>query len=121
MDVVYLAGPYRADTEYGVHQNIQRAESLALEVWRLGAVCICPHKNTAYFGGSLPDSIWLTGDLELLRRSDAVLLAGGWLDSEGSRTEKACATELGIPVFQRLEDLKTWLESKRDINGPANQ
>ncbi len=37
-------------------------------------MALCPHKNTAGFGG-LPgcsDDMWLQGDLELLRRCDAV-------------------------------------------------
>ena len=107
MKVVYVAGPYRADTELGVHQNIQAAERVALEVWKLGAVCLCPQKNTAYFGGVLPDSVWLEGDLELVRRSDAVLMIPGWEDSEGAKSEKVFAEECRIPVLESLDELKS--------------
>src|SRR4051812_24706808 len=46
MKLIYIAGPYRAATEWQVVQNIRRAEALALAVWQSGAACICPHKNT---------------------------------------------------------------------------
>ena len=36
MKVVYVAGPYRASTEYQVLQNIRKAEEVALHVWRAG-------------------------------------------------------------------------------------
>ena len=109
MKVVYLAGPYRASTEFGVHQNIQAAERVALEVWRMGAVCICPHKNTAYFGGALLDEVWLMGDMELIRRSDAVLMMDGSLGSCGARTEEAFAVNIGKPVFNAPHLLEEWL------------
>ena len=113
MRVVFVSGPYRSDSEYGVHQNIQRAEQLALEVWRLGVACICPQKNTAYFGGVLPDSTWLGGDLELVRRSDAVIMIPGWEASTGARHERTLAESLGIPVFTDIEELRKWCNSKK--------
>ncbi|MGB2984818.1 MAG: DUF4406 domain-containing protein [Phycisphaerae bacterium] len=110
--VVYLAGPYRADTEYKVHVQIQEAERLALEVWRCGGGCICPQKNTAYFGGALPDSVWLEGDLELVRRADAVIMAPGWMGSSGAVQERTLALELGKPVFESIDELRRWISEQ---------
>lgn len=59
MKLVYLAGPFRGPTKWDVVQNIRRAESYALEIWKLGAACICPHLNTANFDGALPDQVWV--------------------------------------------------------------
>ena len=112
MKVVYLAAPYRSPTEYGVHQNIQAAERVALEIWRLGVVCICPHKNTAYFGGALPDAVWLKGDFELIRRSDAMLMMFGWRASSGACDEKELADDIGKPVLFSLAELERWLKHK---------
>lgn len=109
MRVVYVAGPYRAATEYGVLQNIQQAEKLALRVWLAGAACICPHKNTAFFGGMAHDDVWLEGDKEIVKRCDAVVCTDGWRESKGASGEVALANELNIPVFERFEDLKAWL------------
>jgi len=109
MKVIYLAGPYRSQTEVGVHRNIQDAERVALEVWRMGAVCICPQKNTAYFGGALPDAAWLEGDKELIRRSDAVLLMNTWSASPGASQEKEFADTIGKAVLSSLDELRHWL------------
>jgi hypothetical protein len=109
MKLVYIAGPYRGASEWEVVQNIRRAEALALEVWQSGAACICPHKNTALLGGAADDSVWLEGDLEMMRRCDAVLCTDDWRRSAGAREEVRIANEMGLPVFQALADLRTWL------------
>ena len=77
----------------------------------MGAACICPHKNTAFFGGAAADSVWLEGDLEIVRRCDAIICARGWELSAGSRGEVELARSLGKPVFQTLAELQTWLQT----------
>jgi hypothetical protein len=110
MKLVYVAGPYRANGEWFIYENIRRAEAVALEVWKMGAACICPHKNTAFFNGACPDQVWLDGDLEMVRRCDAILCVPGWERSVGSLGEVALAKEIGIPVFQSVEELKSWIK-----------
>lgn len=112
MKVVYVAGPYRASTEYEVLLNIQAAERLALQVWQAGAACICPHKNTAFFGGAADDNVWLTGDLEIIRRCDALVCTSNWQSSIGAKGEVALAHSLGIPVFHGIKELQAWLASQ---------
>ena len=114
MKVIFIAGPYRAGTEWGVHCNIQEAEKIAMEVWKLGACALCPHKNTAYFGGALPDETWLNGALELLSRSDAVFVVSKWRTSEGTKVEMDRAQELGKPVFFGMQTLENWLKRPAD-------
>lgn len=115
MKVVYLAGPYRADTEYGVHKNIQLADKMAIAVWKLGAACLSPHKNAAYFGGACPDAVWLLGGLEMLRRCDAVLVMECDLfQSTGTQEECALANKLGMPLFVTLTALYDWLQKFKD-------
>lgn len=109
MKVVYLCAPYRSDTEYGVHCNIQNADRLAAKIWRMGAVCLCPHKNTAYFGGAIPDKDFLDGAIELLRRCDAVFVHGLNGITVGMQDEKDVAANVGIPVFSRPGALNEWL------------
>jgi hypothetical protein len=115
MKLVYVAGPYRAPSEWHVLQNIRRAEEIALEVWRLGAACICPHKNTAFFGGAAADSIWIIGDLEIVRRCDAVICTDNWESSVGARGEVELAKQLQLPIFYTLGDLQAWLNSLPSI------
>ena len=107
--VVYVAGPYRGRDAWEVEQNIRRAEALALEAWRLGVAAICPHANTRYFQGAAADEVWLTGDLAILDRCDAVLLTEDWERSSGTRAEVEHARRRGLPVFATLADLAAWL------------
>lgn len=119
MKVVYVAGPYRAASEYGVLLNIQAAERLALRVWKAGAACICPHKNTAFFGGAADDNVWLLGDLEIVRRCDALICTDNWQASIGASGEVDFARSLGIPVFEKFEDFEKWLVSQAQPAGSA--
>jgi len=109
MKLVYVAGPYRAATPRGIVENIRRAEALALRVWKAGAACVCPHLNTALLDGAADDSVWLSGDLEIIRRSDALVLVEGWERSNGTREEIALARSLGLPVFVEFDGLLEWL------------
>jgi hypothetical protein len=109
MKVCYVAGKYRSNTEWGLVQNIRHAEEVALKLWEEGYAVICPHKNTAHFGGAIPDGkeheMWIEGDLELLRRSDVVCMLQGWEQSEGAKAEYELAVELGKAIiFEPTEE-----------------
>jgi hypothetical protein len=99
--VAYVAGPYRATTEWGLERNIRLAEGIAINLWSMGYAAICPHKNTANFGGAkgLPDQVWLDGDLSILSRCDLLVAVPGWERSKGTVAELTFATEHGIPVL----------------------
>jgi hypothetical protein len=111
--VVYVAGPFRAESHWDQELNIRRAEAAALEIWGMGAACICPHTNTRYFQGAAPDEVWLKGDLEILRRCDAIYMVKGWLGSEGATKEYNLAGRLNMPVLFDLAEVKIWLERRR--------
>lgn len=101
MKVAYVAGPYRSkDGPYGILQNIRAAEEVAGELWRLGFAAICPHKNTAMFDGAAPDSVWLEGDIEIMRRCDFVVMVPGWRQSAGAAFENEIAKKRGMPVYE---------------------
>lgn len=106
--VVYIAGPFRGrpvTDQWDQQQKIHRAAVLAHQVWAAGFVALCPHLNTAPFQGSLDDAIWLEGDLELLRRCDAVLMTEDWRMSVGAQAEHDYAQAHGMPVFYTLDVL----------------
>jgi hypothetical protein len=65
--------------------------------------------NTRFYQGALPDEVWLTGDLELLDRCDAVLLVSGWERSVGTKAEIRHAETSGIEIFRDLESLGDWI------------
>ena len=112
MKVIYIAGPYRAKNAWEVEQNVREAEVIALEVWRMGAACICVHASSRFFNDVLPFKTWITGDLEILRRCDAMFLVQGWKDSLGASLEYELARKLNIPIFEYLVSLKDWLFSE---------
>ena len=109
MKVVYVAGPFRGANSWEMEQNIRRAETLALDVWRMGAAVICPHTNTRFFQGAADDNVWLDGDLELLARCDAVLMTPDWERSSGARAEREFAADKDIRIFYDADSLKAWL------------
>jgi hypothetical protein len=113
MPVVYVAGPFRAKpdvhNQWVQHCNIRKAEGVAHTVWEMGAAAVTPHLNSAHFQGSLPDSVWLDGDLAILAKCDAVVMVDGWTDSEGAKAEQQFALSRGIPVFYSVQELRQWL------------
>ena len=119
MKVVYIAGPFRStnpdgrSNSWGVQQNVMQAMAVALEVWKMGHAALCPHANTMFFqdADGTVDSVWLRGDLEMLKRCDALMLAPNWEKSSGARAEVEFAQGNKIPVFTDLDDLYTWLRT----------
>jgi hypothetical protein len=98
--VLFISGPYRAASPDGILSNILAAREVAKAVWQCGAIALCPHTNTMLMDGVLPDSVWLEGDIELLRRCDGVVLLPGWEVSHGSMAEREVAFQARMPVFE---------------------
>ncbi len=100
--LLYIAGPYSdPDPIHGIEQNVSRASAIALEAWRAGWVAVCPHKNTYpfHYCTDIPESVWLEGDIELLKRCDAILMIPGWHRSKGAGNEQRVAQRAGIMIF----------------------
>ena len=106
MKLIFIASPFRAATPWHVAENVRAAERIALEVWRLGAVAVCPQSMSALFDKEGPDERYLNGWLALLERCDAVLVAG---ESEGVRAEVTRAEVRGLPVLRDLAALDAWM------------
>ena len=109
MKIIYIAGPYRADTEWGVEENIETARSFAAAVLMLGAMPICPHMNTAHMGGVVPDQQIFEGDLEIMRRCDAVWMIDGWEKSVGARSELTFAIKNRMEIIYSFDQMKKYL------------
>lgn len=102
MKVIYISGAYRADNESDVFENIMRARAVAQGLWRAGWAVICPHTNTIFMGSMLSDSSFLEGDLELLKRCDAIYMLEDWEYSKGATIELAKARELGLDIYYQV-------------------
>jgi len=110
MKLVFIASPFRAPTEWGRVENVRLAERLALEVWKAGAVAICPQANSAHFQDECPDRVFLDGYLELLRRCDAVLFTDESNISAGVGAEIEEARHIGLPIFSYVEQVARWVK-----------
>ena len=99
--LLYTAGPMRDKRgEYWVGENIRKAREVMLELVRMGYAVFCPHTNSAFCGGALPDdAVWLDVDREIISRCDGVVFLPGWPQSEGSWCEREFAIANDIPCF----------------------
>jgi len=101
--VAYVAGPYRdVRGTYYVEQNIRAAEAVAVELWKMGFAVICPHTNTKHMDGITDNSadMFISGDLEIVRRCDVLVTMPNWMRSEGARNEVRAAKYAGVLVFE---------------------
>lgn len=101
--LVYLAGPIRAKDGKTVDDHVREAKGIALELWKKGYAVICPHANTdlpiALADEECDEKVWLNGDLEMVRRCDAVVVMPDWKGSRGTEGEIKFAKKRKIPVY----------------------
>jgi hypothetical protein len=99
MKLVYIAGPYSAEHEAQKLKNVLVAWEVARHVWSIPYLAaVCPHANSFLMGG--PDISYdkfILGDLEIIRRVDAVVFLPGWKASKGARAEMDHCIEHNIP------------------------
>lgn len=105
MYLIYLAGPFRALTSWGIEQNVRRAEEVALRLWKLGYAVICPHTLTRFYQNEAPDQLWTNGVMAMLRRCDAVFVLPDSELSIGTQEEIKEANRLDIPTFYDMTSL----------------
>lgn len=118
--VVYLAGPYRPyfddqGTRHGIAENVRTAGRAGIQVWQRGYVALVPHTLTYLdpprqrkdggIAGVAPE-VFIAGDLELVRRSDFVVMLPEWRYSRGASDERAFALEIGKDVYEWEEFLE---------------
>jgi hypothetical protein len=103
LKLIYTAGPYGAPSVWGISRNIERAREAAAHLWAQGWAVICPHSNTAFMDGCTGEdfektrAMFLSGDIEMLQRCDAIYMLRGWRDSPGAQEE------LGVAIKAHLE------------------
>jgi len=119
MRVAYVSGPYRSHNLRVVIDNIRAAESIAIELWRMGFAVICPHMNTMLFDGTLDmkytddgeashwdggaDIQFIRGDIAIIERLtphfDCIVMIPGWKNSAGAGLELEAARKRDLLVY----------------------
>lgn len=106
--LVYIAGPYTAETHSLIEHNINVARTAAIWCAEHEIHYFCPHLNTAHFEFWAPKVsryFYYEMDLNILRRCDAILLLANWETSIGSRVEQEVAELLDLRRFEWPADL----------------
>jgi len=103
--VIYISGQYSAKTIFGRIWNIYKAGKVALRYWEQNHAVICPHLNTSCFGelwfhtDKCDYNTWMEGDIEILRRCDAIVMMKGWEKSKGAYQEYTMARVWGKEII----------------------
>ena len=119
MRIVYVAGPFRAETQRQREMNARLAEDVALMVWEAGALAICPHRNSGQFYGAIPEDVVIEGYRELVGRCDALVLCLSDVQCDMSRgvaAEVSAARKTGVLTFAYPDQWFTfvkWLEESK--------
>ena len=103
--VVYIAGPYSAESKAEVFFNIGEAVRWATEVRQAGFSAIVPHLESFFCQDSLSEEQWLEHCLSLVKRCSAVLDTRQGRKSSGTASEVMTAHILGIPVVTSVYQL----------------
>lgn len=108
MRLIYVAGKYLGESDWETYLNIHKARVIARKLWDEGWAVICPHSNTAFFGGADERNRddpngdwqrWIKGDLEILSRCDGIFMLSGFSFSRGAVIELNRAKELGLEIY----------------------
>ena len=119
---IAIIGPFTAPTAWQRDLNIDAADMLAFEVWKLGAYAYCPHRATGHWFQKLDEAHVIAGHRAIMADLDAALLLPGWRDSEGSIGDRAVFDQQDKPVFETLDELKDWLRAiGRSTNDGDNE
>ncbi|PNX52094.1 MAG: hypothetical protein BV456_00685 [Thermoplasmata archaeon M8B2D] len=114
MKLIYIAGPFRAGTQWEILQNVRKAEEKSLEVWRSDNVPITPHMLGKNFYGELDEVFVLDGLIKILSRCDGVLLLDDWYNSRGTLTELGYCINNNIPFDVNLPNLLKKINEKNE-------
>lgn len=116
--LIYIAGPYRPANGRSIDENAQDAEAAACDLIRSGAPAlpIVPHSIGLRYSYLSPaggdEGYWLPATLALMERCHAVLMLPGWRMSSGATGERARAIEIGLPVFESVEEVAAWAATR---------
>jgi len=100
LKLVYVAGKYRGKTINETYENVALVREHSVKLWKLGYAVLCPHTNTSFMDGVMPDQAFLDGTMEMLKRCDLIYMIPNWKQSSGAILEREYAQKNGIPELK---------------------
>ena len=113
--LILIAGPYRSGTDNNpklIERNLEKLESYSLPIYKAGhipligewvALPIVRQTGSKSLGDAVSEQFLYPVADRLLQRCDAVLRIEG--ESKGADEDVRLASERGLPVYFRLEDI----------------
>jgi len=120
--MILIAGPYRSGTNDDpqlIAQNLDRLESFASQVYKLGhvpmigewvALPLMKQAGSARLGDPISEQYLYPVANRLLLRCDAVLRIPG--ASRGADQDVRLARERSLPVYSRLEEIPAFVPAQ---------
>jgi nucleoside 2-deoxyribosyltransferase len=111
MKVIYISHPYSAPSYREMRANVHKAAQLAAACMDHGWSFINPIGNSHSVAKHIErtHADWILLDLELIDRSDAVIMAKGWEKSKGCRAEHSYALSKNIKIFYEADGIPSSL------------
>lgn len=100
-----ISMPYKGETDWETRQNIEAAAKIAALAWQRGYATICPHTNSAFFGGAVDEEVFYKGYERMVEVVDVVIAGPRWRESRGARMEVELAHKLEKEVLEYDEAL----------------
>ena len=116
--IVYVSGPYSADSDEEIQDNCLIARKYALDIWNAGHYCVSPHMNTWRLekqGCKAHYNDYLKLDFQLICICNAIFMLPNWEKSNGACKEKEFAEEIGLPVYYDLKDIGKYPEHLEEL------
>jgi nucleoside 2-deoxyribosyltransferase len=113
MKKIYIAGPLRAKDWIESIKNTSRLMQESENVRLNGFAVYCPATDIllGLKFGDYDINDYFENSIEFLKVCDAVFITGDWVTSVGCQKELEIAYERGIPVFDKIEDLKDYFRN----------
>jgi len=111
--LVYVAGPYTAESIWERAENIREAQLVGAHILAEDVYPIVPHEMGALVLDQQPPEYWYRATLALMLRCDAVVLTPRWRVSHGAVLERERALKIGMPVFDCVDRFEVWAAARR--------